>query len=513
MRKEIISILLVLGVVASLVVALPVGADSPRSLQRVVITPNTAELFIGGTQQFTAQGYDTYNSPISNLTYTWVELAGSGTISKMGGNTCLFTAGNEPGRFSKAVLVAARQGNRVKIAYATVRIIGPLEHVVIKPSQATLKAGGTKQFRAQGYDANNAEIPNLTYYWSVVAGNGTINSTGLFTADTVGGTSTVSVTATQNGAISQTAYASVTVDPPGVLRRVVITPSTAKLLAGGTQQFTAQGYDAYDAPISDLTFTWVELADCGTISSIGVFTAGNEPGKFSKAVLVVARQGNRAKAAYATVRITGSLDHVVIKPSQATLKAGGTKQFRAQGYDANNIAIPNLMYSWSVDGGGTISNTGRFKADNVGGVSIVSVTAIQGAITQTAYASVTVDPPGILRRVVITPSTPKLRAGATQQFTAQGYDAYNVPIPNLTYTWVELAGSGTISNTGGNTCLFTVGNDLGKFRKAVLVTARQGNRVKIAYATVRILGPSSRSQENNNENNWFGNQNNHDDDD
>ena len=170
--RKLIGILLVLAVLSSLVVVLPVNADTPGPLKRVVVTPSTVTLPAGGTQQFSAQGQDDDHVAIPNLTYIWVVVAGGGTIS----NTGLFTAGNVPGSFNNTILVATSQGGIVKVGFASVTITpipGPLHHVVITPSQATLKAGGTKQFSAQGYDASNLPIPNLTYSWSVVAGGGT----------------------------------------------------------------------------------------------------------------------------------------------------------------------------------------------------------------------------------------------------------------------------------------------------------------------------------------------------
>jgi len=339
--------------------------------------------------------------PISNLTYTWAVVTGSGTIS----NTGLFMAGNVPGSFKNTILVAASQGSTVKVGYASVTITpvpGPLDHVVITPGQATLKMGGTKQFSAQGYDASNVTIPNLTYYWSVVASGGIINSTGLFTAGSVGGSfpNTVQVATTQattQGAITKTANASITVETPGPLKRVVITPSTANLLAGGTQQFSAQGYDDNNVPIPNLTYTWAVVAGGGTISNTGLFTAGSVGGSFPNTVLVATSQGSTVKVNFASVSITpvpGPLDHVVITPGQATLKVGGTKQFSAQGYDASNVTIPNLTYSWFVvAGGGTISNSGLFTAGTVSGnlPNTVQVSTTQGTITNTANASVTVE--------------------------------------------------------------------------------------------------------------------------
>ena len=70
---------------------------------------------------------------------------------------------------------------------------GNLDHVRIDPANAALVVGGTQQFSAQGYDANNVAIPNLTYTWASIAGGGLISPTGLFTAGTIPGTYTNTV--------------------------------------------------------------------------------------------------------------------------------------------------------------------------------------------------------------------------------------------------------------------------------------------------------------------------------
>ena len=398
MRKRIIGILLAIAVLASLIAVLPVNAETPGPLKLVVITPSTVTLPVGGTQQFSAQGQADNHVPIPNLTYTWAVAAGGGTISITG----LFTAGNVPGSFPNTVLVAANQGSTVKVGLASVSITpvpGPLNNVAITPGQATLKVGGTKQFSAQGYDASNVPIPNLTYSWSVVAGGGTISITGLFTAGNVGGSfpNTVQVATTQDAITFKMANASVTVETPGPLKQVIITPSTVTLLAGGTQQFSAQGQADNHVPIPNLTYTWAVVAGGGTISSTGLFTAGNVPGSFPNTVLVAVNQGSTVKVDFASVSITpvpGPLDHVAITPGSATLKVSGTKQFSAKGYDVSNVPIPNLTYSWFVAGGGAISITGLFTAGNVPGsfLNTVQVATTQGTITKTATASVTVEP-------------------------------------------------------------------------------------------------------------------------
>ena len=90
----------------------------------------------------------------------------------------------------------------------------------------------------------------------------------------------------------------------------------------------------------------------------------------------------------------GALDHVVITPASATVVVGATQQFTAQGYDASNVAISGLTYTWSViaSGGSIGITTGLFQAGTITGIypNTVQVSTTQGSVTKTATVSVTV---------------------------------------------------------------------------------------------------------------------------
>ncbi len=97
---------------------------------------------------------------------------------------------------------------------ASAQTIGPLDHITLSPATVTLTVGATQQYSAQGYDANNNAISDLTYVGTVVNGGGVISAGGLFTAGVITGNfaDTIKVTATQ-GEVTRTAFASVTVAP------------------------------------------------------------------------------------------------------------------------------------------------------------------------------------------------------------------------------------------------------------------------------------------------------------
>lgn len=118
MRKRIIGIFVALVLIGAMFPLVPVSARALDSLDHVVISPSSANITVGGTQQFTTQGQKASNVAIPNLTYSWAVVAGGGTIN----NTGLFTAANTTGTYTNTVKVTAVQDSIIKIAYASVTV-------------------------------------------------------------------------------------------------------------------------------------------------------------------------------------------------------------------------------------------------------------------------------------------------------------------------------------------------------------------------------------------------------
>ena len=73
MKKKIIWVLATITLLAVIFATVPVMADTATTqLSRVQITPSSATLLLGGSQQFTAQAYDKQDQPITNVTYFWL---------------------------------------------------------------------------------------------------------------------------------------------------------------------------------------------------------------------------------------------------------------------------------------------------------------------------------------------------------------------------------------------------------------------------------------------------------
>jgi hypothetical protein len=236
----------------------------------VTLTPATATVQPGQTQQFTA-----------NVPVTWS--ATGGNITTAG----LFTAGSTAGTFS---VKATSTQDTTKSATATVTI----QTLSVAPASATLQPGQTQQFTA-----------NVPVTWS--ATGGTISQSGLFTAGSTAGSFSVKATSTQD--TTKSATATVTIQAI----TVSITPTAATLQPGQTRQFTA------NVPV-----TW--SATGGTISQSGLFTAGSTAGSFT--VRATSTQ-DTTRSATASVSIQATQTTVTVSPSSVYVFLNGQQQFTA----------------------------------------------------------------------------------------------------------------------------------------------------------------------------------------
>src|ERR1700746_997133 len=177
---------------------------------------------------------------------------------------------------------------------------------------------------------------------------------------------------------------------------VTISPISATVAAGGTQQFSAMVQNT-----SNTAVTWQVNgvtggnATVGTISSLGLYTApGVVPNPATVTVTAVS-QADATKSAAAQVTITAATTvSVIISPISATVAAGGTQQFTAMVQNSSNTAV-----TWQVNGGtggnatvGTLSMAGRYTAPGVvPNPPTVTVTAVsQADATKSAAAQVTI---------------------------------------------------------------------------------------------------------------------------
>lgn len=283
--------------------------------------------------------------------------------------------------------------------------------VTVSPSSASLAPGATQQFTA-----------NVPVTWTA-SGDGSINSSGLFTAGSTTGNATVKATATDGSGATGTA--SVTVSSSTTPTVTFVTPTTnatvtspvevkftynqtasyMKLWVDGVAQTAQHDPHIYDIVISLSTGTHTLSAQAHDATSLITYTT-NE-----------------------SITVSGTGSSVTISPSTVTLGVNATKQFTA-----------NVPVTWSATGDGTINSSGLFTAGSTAGSATVTGTATDGS-GATGTANVTVTNGTV---VTVSPSTATTQVGATQQFSA-----------NTSVTWT--ASCGAINSSGLFTAPSTTG--------------------------------------------------------
>ncbi|MDR0644404.1 MAG: leucine-rich repeat protein, partial [Treponema sp.] len=150
--------------------------------------------------------------------------------------------------------------------------------VTISPATPNVVKGGTQQFTATVSGTNN---PAQTVTWTVEGGgNGTsINSSGLLSVGADETASTLTVRAASTVDTSKSGTTTVTVSGGGqtpTVTSVTISPATAAVVKGGTQQFTA-AVSGTNSPVQTVTWTVEGGGDGTSISTAGLLSvAANE---------------------------------------------------------------------------------------------------------------------------------------------------------------------------------------------------------------------------------------------
>ena len=341
----------------------------------------------------------------------------------------------------------------------------PEVSVSLNQSSVSLPVGGQVQFTATVQGTSNTAVT-----WSidsVTGGNssvGTIAAPGLYTAPSQAGSHTVMATSVADTTKNATSAITVT-------STVSVSPGTASVVAGATQQFTAtiQG-------VSNAAVTWsVDQvsggnATVGTITATGQYTAPAQVGTHTITATSVATPSTTARAAVSVFTLS-------VAPSQVTLAEGGTQQFAA-----TVDGLPNAAVTWSVDqisGGssttGTINPAGLYAAPAQVGTHTITANVVNSSAAANAAVSVFV--------FTISPSASTVDPSATEQFqtTIQGLE-------NNTVTWSVDGVAGGSATTGTITSggLYTAPPTTGAHSIGATSTADPSSSVAASITVVNV---------------------------
>ncbi len=331
----------------------------------ISLSPGSATVAPGATQQFTASVHGGGGN--SNVTWQVNSIIGGdttvGTITSDG----LYTAPAVIPSSPTVTITAVPSADTMKTATATVTIADPIK---VSPTSATVSVTASQQFSATVTFSSDTSVT-----WQVngvTGGNstyGTISTTGSYTAPaSVPSPSSVTVTAVSQADSSKTATASVVITPPPI----VIAPSDVTLPAGAQQGFTATVLQKNVSPKWTLTCNSTNSADCGTLTSDGIYTAPLAPPSGGTVTITATMADGSAQSASITVPIqisdatlAGTYVFGLANRSTASFAAeagiisfdgvgkitGG--QFDRAGTGAGSITITGGTYDIGTDGRGT----------------------------------------------------------------------------------------------------------------------------------------------------------------
>ena len=232
---------------AVLIAACHKDVTSASNVASVFLTPTNISLLVGDTVTITASESDINGLALTGKPVTW---ASSDTNIAVVSTSGIVTA-----RKVGSVSITGTSGSAAGTSHITVVAALPpsISSIAVSPSPAFVVIHGTQQLTAVVRDANGAVIPGLTVIWQSNNPNvATVSTTGLVTGVANGACVISASIGGYLGTTNLTVQTVITLGPSSV----VVSPSTATLGIGRTQQFTATATDSTGNTFPNATATW-----------------------------------------------------------------------------------------------------------------------------------------------------------------------------------------------------------------------------------------------------------------
>jgi hypothetical protein len=323
--------------------------------------------------------------------------------------------------------------------------------LVVAPSSAQVKPGAQVQFTTTGLIGGGVVVWSLSGNGCVGTACGEIDYTGNYTAPAVApNPPQVTVTATSLSDVTQSSSATVTIGT-SISVSVAIAPTSVSLAPGGQQQFSATVSGSSNKAVTwTIGGTGCTTGLCGKVTSAGLYTAPSALPVATSATVTATSQADSTKSVSAKIIfISAASVSVQVSPTSAQVNVGGQQQFSATVSGSTNSAV-----TWSVAGTGcsgtacgTISTSGLYTApSSVPSNPAVFVTANSVAAPgRTSSAQVTIL--AAASGMVISPSSPLIKAGGQVQFLASGPGS-EIVIWSLSGSGCTGLSCGSISSSG-----------------------------------------------------------------
>jgi len=414
---------------------------TPPLLVGLSVSPTSASIALGTSQQFTATGtYGDGSTQDLTSSVTWISSSPAvATVS---------TAGLASTLSQGSATVTASTGTFN--ASANLNVGQPvLTSLALTPANPSFALGTTQPLKATGTysDGSTLDLTSKAAWSSASPGIATVNNQGLVSGVATGASSiTASV-----GSIAGSTTVSVT---PATLVSIAVAPAIPVVPLGGNQAFIATGTYT-DGSTQNITDTVQWSSDTTTVATIsnqsgsqGVATAVS-----SGNAIVSATSGSVTGSTVLTVA-SANLVSIAVTPSAPSIALGTTQQFTATGtYSDGSTQNLTSTAAWSSDTVSTATINTAGLANSVG-TGTATISATLGSVTGSTLLTVT---PATLVSIAITPPLPSIAAGTTQQFAATGTftDGSTQDLTQSAYWSSSAAIVATISDASGSQGLAT----------------------------------------------------------
>jgi hypothetical protein len=451
----------------------PVTIPPPATLVAITVTPAQQKLVEGASAQFSATGTysDGSTKPLAGATWSVSNLSGSGSIDPSSGFFVAHVAGSN-------VVVTATLGAVAGTASVIIaqQPIPPakLDTLSTTPNNPSVVLGKQLQFHASGLQTVYSDVQGqivssqVTVYppvtWTVLnhTGKGTIETSAYIRAvgyliAPLSGSYTIGLNYAGGANLflnGQIIISDLHGTQPGSAGTVYSKSGTLQLKAGQRYPIVIEYAGATSSTGCELL--WTPPSAATGLVPVTALECDTGAGA-TVTVTATAKDGSGLQSSQ-TVTIVGTpppaappagLVSIAVSPKQATVAAGQTLQFSAQGFDEYGEPYP-IAVTWSIvcgAGAATIDpHSGLLKGEIAGGnITVTATTTDPSQLHDSAAVTVVAGP---LVKLAVTPAATLLQVGQGQQFTATGYDSYgNVKLLG-TVLWTMAGGTGTVSQSG-----------------------------------------------------------------
>ena len=339
---------------------------NPAGLTSIAITPQSPTIALGTTQQFTATGTYTDGST-QDVTSVATWSSSSATVAIISNALGSYGLATSSGQGTATITASSASIT----SSTTITIAGPtLVSIAISPTAASIPLGTGQQFTATGTytDGSTQDVTQSVTWASDTPAGAPVTAGGLVTGTAMG---TANISATSGTITSSTAVA---VTAP-LLVSISISPGSASVPAGETQQFTATGTYS-DGSTQNLTsaVTWSSSVPAVASIASGGLATGAGVGSSS----ITATSGSITALATLSVGQPVLLS-MAVTPANPSFALGTAQQFAATGTysDGSTLDLTNSA-TWSTADGtiATVNAAGLASSVALGSTTVTASSGI-----------------------------------------------------------------------------------------------------------------------------------------